>query len=538
MNHITALLSLLHESAERNSATRMFRAEPVLSWTLSRLQRSKLVGSVAIICWEDQLPAVRNIAEQACACVLAKGPRQPLAAMEAVSAARRWTDGWRGGLAGACDFDLGFHAPWVDEVISQMGSDAVVLVHPAAALADPVLLDGLIEHAKSHPAVELCFSQAAPGLSGVLLKPTLVQKLAAAGVHPGRLLHYQPDHPIRDQIAGEECAPVPMRVARTIHQFKLDSDRQIGLVTAAMNSLNGQLISTEAEQLVQRMESTSRVDALPHEVVVELTCRRATRAIYRPTTHLPIDRPDMSLAMAERIFTQLSAADDMRLTLGGTGDPLLSDEALNIIHAASKAGIDAIHVETDLVGLDASRVRVLGNAPIDVLSIHIPAITPSTYAAIMGIDALGQVIDNIKTLLESRQQHGRGVPLVVPTFIKCQRNLAEMESWYDQWLRAVGSAVIAGPDDFAGQIPNLAVAEMAPPKRQPCTRLNQRLTILSDGTAVACEIDVMATAAVGHIEKDSIAQLWKNLNPLRADHQCGQWNRHSLCANCNQWHRP
>jgi len=537
MTNITALLSLLHESAGQNSANRLFRGEPVLSWTLNRLSSCRRLGGMAIICWEDQLPAVRDIAEQACACILAKGPRQNIPAMEAVLAGRRWTDGWRGGLAGACDFDLGFHAPWVDEVIGRMKSDAVVLVHPAAALVDPVLLDELIAHAQSHPAVELCFSQAAPGLSGALLKPALVKKLAAAGVHPGRLLHYQPDHPVRDQIAGDECAPVPMRVARTIHHFKLDTDRQIGRITAAMQSLNGQLIRTEAEQLVQRMESSPMIDALPREVVVELTCRRATRPIYRPSAHLSIDRPDMSLAMAKHIFAQLSAADDMRLTFGGVGDPLLAGDALSIIHAAAEAGIAAIHVETDLVGLDASTVKALGAAPIDVLSVHLPAVTATTYADMMGVDALGEVIQNIKYLLESRKQHDRGVPLVVPTFIKCQRNLAETEPWYDQWLRALGSAVIAGPGDYAGQIPNLAVAEMAPPRRRACGRINHRLMILSDGRVVACEEDVLGAAPVGHVDNDSMARLWRNLSPLRDDHHAGQWDQHSLCANCKQWHR-
>lgn len=538
MTNITALVSLLHESAGRNSANRLFRGEPVLSWTLSRLSRCRGLGSLAIICWEDQLPAVRDIAEQACACILAKGPRQNIPAMESITAGRRWTDGWRGGLAGACDFDLGFHAAWADEVIGQMGSDAVVLVHPAAALVDPVLLDELIAHAQSRPAVELCFSQAAPGLSGVLLKPALVRKLAAGGVHPGRLLHYQPDHPVRDQIAGDECAPVPMRVARTIHHFKLDTDRQIGRITTAMRSLNGQLIRTEAEHLVHCMESTPMVDALPREVVVELTCKRATRPIYRPSTHVSIDRPDMNLAMAKRIFTQLAAADDMRLTFGGVGDPLLAGDALSIIHAAAEAGIGAIHVETDLVGLDASMVKALGAAPIDVLSVHLPAATPATYAAMMGVDALGSVIDNIKLLLQSRQQHGRGVPLVVPTFVKCQRNLAEMEPWYDQWLTALGSAVIAGPSDYAGQIPNLAVAEMAPPRRRACGRINQRLMILSDGRVVACEEDVLGSASVGHVEHTSVAELWRKLSPLRDDHHAGQWDQHSLCANCKQWHLP
>ena len=111
MKNVTAVLSMLHEPpdlaaallprAQRlNSATRLFRQDPVLAWTLDRLCRSKRLGSIAILCWEDQIESVRPIAEEHDACVLMKTPRiaQPL--IEAVAAAQRWADGWRGGLLG------------------------------------------------------------------------------------------------------------------------------------------------------------------------------------------------------------------------------------------------------------------------------------------------------------------------------------------------------------------------------------------------------------------------------------------------------
>ena len=67
-----------------------------------------------------------------------------------------------------------------------------------------------------------------------------------------------------------------------------------------------------------------------------------------------------------------------------------------------------------------------------------------------------------------------------------------MESWYDQWLRALGSAVIVGPSDFAGQIPaDRASPTCSRPSAAPVARLESRLTILSDGAIVACEQDVL-----------------------------------------------
>src|ERR1700678_4008927 len=117
---------MLHEGPQRNSATRLFRGDPVLRWTLKRVARAAKVKSVAVLCWEDQLDQVG--AEAGTAFVMAKGPRTPLHEVDAITAARRWSDGWRGGLLGTCDFDLGFYGPWFRELARKVESDTVLLV--------------------------------------------------------------------------------------------------------------------------------------------------------------------------------------------------------------------------------------------------------------------------------------------------------------------------------------------------------------------------------------------------------------------------
>lgn len=533
---VTAVLSMLHEPAERNSATRRFRGEPVLRWTLDRLNRAARVTSVAIVCWEDQLEAVLPLAEQERTDVLAKGPRVVVPELEAVTAARRWADGWRGGLLGTCAFDLGFHAAWFDEVAAQLGSDALLVADPAAGLIDPRLVDELVDHAGAHPDVELCFMPAAPGLSGALLRLPLLKRLAAARAHPGRLMHYAPDTVSREPLAGEACAPVPASVARTTHRFTLDSDRQVARVSAATVSLNGQLIASPAEAIVARMHALDGVDPLPREVVLELNATRATRPIYWPGRYHAVRRPELTLELAERLFAELAELDDVRLTVAGLGDPLLCNALFPVIEAARRAGVTAVHVETDLVAGD---VAALAAADVDVVSAHVPAITAATYATVMGVDRYDAVLDNVRAFLTARARRGRGVPILAPTFTKCRDNLAEMESWYDQWLRALGTAVIAGPSDHAGQLPDVSVADMSPPRRRPCARLRSRVVVRSDGTVVACEQDFAGRAVLGRIGEVPLKQIWQDrLAPLRSDHRAGNVAAHPLCGACREWNRP
>jgi spiro-SPASM protein len=247
----------------------------------------------------------------------------------------------------------------------------------------------------------------------------------------------------------------------------------------------------------------------------------------------------MTLNLARRIFEEIAQIDDVRLTIAGIGDPLAHEQFFEIVEAARSAHVKAIHIETDLLPADPSATERLAECDIDVVSIHLPAMTPPTYAAVMGVNRCAEVIENIRRLVVHRQQRRRGTPIVVPTFVKCRQNLAEMEIWYDQWLKALGTAMIVGPSDFAGLITDCSVAEMSPPKRKPCGRLWSRMTILSDGKVVSCEQDVAGRQVVGDASSQSLQEIWqKGLRSLRESHKKGCFSASPTCAGCREWHRP
>jgi radical SAM protein with 4Fe4S-binding SPASM domain len=98
--------------------------------------------------------------------------------------------------------------------------------------------------------------------------------------------------------------------------------------------------------------------------------------------------------------------------------------------------------------------------------------------------------------------------------------------------------VITGPSDFAGQIPDTAVADMAPPKRRACARLSNRLTILCDGRVVSCEQDVLGKQTMGIVGETPMKEIWRSgFGSLRACHEKAEWSAKPLCASCREWHR-
>jgi hypothetical protein len=239
MKNVTAVLSMLHESADRNSATRMFRHDPVLSWTLDRIRRSARIESLAILCWEDQSEAVMPAAEEAEAHMLVKGPRHAIGIVEATASAQKFADGWRGGLHSTCEFDRGFYATWLDEIARNLESEAILLIDPSSGLVDSEILDATIDKARIYHDCEIFFTPGRPGVSGRADPCRSAWRLAKVNTHPGKLLHYMPEQPARDPIGGEGCVAVPLSVARTTRRFKLDSQRQIDRITHAAVSLNG-----------------------------------------------------------------------------------------------------------------------------------------------------------------------------------------------------------------------------------------------------------------------------------------------------------
>jgi radical SAM protein with 4Fe4S-binding SPASM domain len=532
-----AILSMLHEPGD-GSATRLFRGQPVLRWTLQRLGRAKRLTSTTILCWDDQFEAAGRVAAEWGVQAANKGIRQPIPRLEAVSAAQRWTDGWRGGLLATCRFDLGFHGPWHWELMQENRADAAVLVEPSAGLVDPQLIDAMVSHAESHASQEICFTPTAPGLGGVLLRSSLLKRLGAAKAFPGRLLHYFESQLGKDPLATDSCVPVPMLAARSADRFTMASSRQVSRLGVAMESLNGQLLGSGAEDLVRRMGASTVADALPREIVLELGTSRATRPIFWAGRSLSIERPDLSPQLAAQLFDELATLDETRLTLAGVGDPMLCPNVFDVIELARRAGV-AVHVETDLLTIPADSLARLAESGVDVVSFHLPALTPKTYAAVMGRDGYADVLENVKKLLLARQRRGSSLPIIVPIFTKCHQNFGEMEPWYDQWLKAVESAVIRGPSDCAGQIPDLAMADMSPARRRPCGRISSRVTILSDGRIVSCDEDVTGRQALGRLGESSLAEIWqKRFEALRNDHRKGRWDLHPLCGRCREWHRP
>ncbi|MEM9882453.1 MAG: SPASM domain-containing protein [Planctomycetota bacterium] len=475
--------------------------------------------------------------------------------------ARTWAlTGWRGGLAGATAWDELLPATPLHAAAEAVGAQAVVLVGGDWCLFDPGYAGDLLRlHREAPEAMRLTFTQAPPGLGAVVTSTDVLGDLASKQATIGGALAYQPHRPAIDPI-GRECNwPIPASVRDMARRFVFD------LPSASAASVGGvPLVEGVAERLGEAVFDADAVavadaaraweasrprrvfDTLPEQVTIELTPRRLATGPVVPQHHVELPRGEMETALAVEVVKQCGGR---AVTLGGLGDATLHPEYAAVVEAAAAlpgAGLSGLHVETDLL-TKRDVLAPLTELPIDVVSVRLNADTAATYAEVMGVDRLPEVMATLQWLFDRRSGSGRpaGMPWVVPRLVKTSATLGDLETFFERWMQVVGHAVIERPLTLGrgadALMPDLSPVPMDPPWRAPDPRsaedpllVKRRLTVLSDGTVTLCGQDALGRAALGNVRDRPLAEIWAGLPDLDLP-AMGDPARGVTCRRCFEW---
>ncbi|NLX15036.1 MAG: NTP transferase domain-containing protein [Phycisphaerales bacterium] len=516
------------------------RGETVLRRTLRRLSASERLSGVYLAVNHAQEHSARAAAEGLNVQVETHdGDRPPWHAY--LAAARKWSlDGWRGGLCGANVYDEWFH-PWIFEVLARREqADAVMAIPAAAPLLDPGLLDEVIDHFSRYGGgVRMALTQSSPGLSAAVYEISLLSELSKIGHPPGRAMAYHP-RDVRHDIANQTgFLNTDAIIMQGLGRCIVDTQTAAQRVSAILEDIpNPDALNVSRWLLEHRWQ---HFGVLPHEVEIELTTADPLEnSTLRPRGSAVGRRGPMDFALFARLIEELAGRDDIRVVFGGFGDPLLHPEFTRCLECCHQAGLFGLAVRTPAVHLDKTSGDALFACEIDVLNVLIDATTASTYRQIHAADHFDRVQSNIHGFLETQCNQQKPVPLTVCELLKTADNLDEMEEFYDYWTLKTGAAVLGGPSHYAGQWPNRAVMDMAPPARTPCTRLFNRLMVLADGRVTACDQDFQGRYTVGSLADQSLQAIWTGppMTAIRQGHLVGRFDAMPLCPACSEWHRP
>jgi len=518
----------------RSRVAKDLAGKKVLRRTVERLSRAKRLDEIAVFCPAGQVDIIGALIKETGAVVV--GLQQPVGISARITR-RKWAlTSWRGGIGEATQFD---EQMFTGEMLARMrdrGYYSVFSVPAEAVVLDAQLVDEMVEHHEEHgDEMRFTFTQAAPGLSGCMYRLDLLGDLTEARKSVGDLLAYDPDTPHADYIVQECAYKVKERLYGSEFRYIADTERSWAGLEKLLAGMDDE--SSPAEQIVMKMEDIrTNTEKLPREVVIEISGESSLRTKGYPHRQGNCGRGMMNLDIFEKIVKELVEYDDLCLTLGGCGEPLAHPELVPMIEAAKAAGIFGINIETDGRRLKGDLAERLRGAEVDTICVYLDANSAEVYEKVKGQGGYDELAGQVEDFLTQRNG---GRPIVVPILVKTRETMGEMEAFYDRWIRQGGCAVIEGYNDFAGQIADRSVMNMAPPKRAQCRRLAKWMTILADGTVTICGQDYQGEGGVGNVKEKTVEALWRSgeLEDLRRAQSEGRYEVNNLCSACREWHR-
>jgi len=386
-------------------------------------------------------------------------------------AGRKWSGNcWRGGVGGATVYDELIVATPMLEAMDAHRLDAALIVGPDWPAVDPDLCDAVIarfgENPESYP---LTFTQAPPGLCGIVIARQLLEQMRDDGATFGAMIDYNPRAPQADPIAKNVCVQIDPALRSRMRRYTWDATRW-------RSRLEQEHAATLFSRDPKVLRRAARSFKDHQQMVIELTPRRPATGPITPQHHVTLDRPPMTLDAARRLLDRAAEVDDMAVTFGGLGDALLHPDWAALVRHAREVGVYGLHLMTDL-HVDQATLEQLAALPIDVLSVHLHADTPETYAQLMGGDDLHAVMKRIEWLLNHRKPGG--LQWIVPRFAKTVDNVHELEPFVDRWTYFAGHALVERPP-----MPEQAVIDMSAGYALADGWKRDVMHVLSNGTVV------------------------------------------------------
>jgi len=460
-----------------------------------------------------------------------------------IRSARKWNlDGWRGSPLGTTWFDEFVEPLEVARLLDHYAADAVLCLDACQPLLDVPIAQQMLAHLREMRG-EACFvfTQAPPGLAGIILTREAVRELLSEQKPVGLLVSYRPEWPRVDPVARAECVRLPAEVAQTAARFCGDTRRSRERIGRILRETGPDTDALAACRWVRDHETYTDPGPLPVEIELELTTDDPLpESRLRPRGHRVPRRQLEDIEAVGRLAAEIAAYDDARIVLAGHGDPLRHPRFGEVCGRIRSAGVCGLAVVTPLTDLSDAQAEAFFEHRVDVVEVLLDANRASTYRSLHGADRFPDVLRHIARIQQARVDRQCPQPIVIASITRCSETLAEVEAFFERWICTTGWAVIEGYNEYCGMLPADGLLPLRPPVREPCRRLARRLILLADGRVPICGQDVVGQTEVGNWHTHGVAEIWSGprLRRLRGDHAGSKWNEHPLCAVCGEWFRP
>ncbi len=289
----------------------------------------------------------------------------------------------------------------------------------------------------------------------------------------------------------------------------------------------------------------SRLGYLPTHLWIEPTNICNLQCIHCPTG-LGLDREGgfIDMDLVESIIEQARDARPLiYFHLGG--ESLLHKQLPEIIRKARTAGMPTA-MFTNAKVLDYRHAGPLIASGLEWLGFSFDGLDRTTYESIRRGGKFDKVLANIFKFLEMRSDFGSATPYTYMSIVDLapDRTAEVQQEWDDLESRLLAAGLnhleVTEPHTWAGLATEDDLSTLAsPPARCPAPWSG--LSILWDGTAVPCCLDIEGRMPVGDLNRQTLQEVWNGpeMQSLRKAFVSGQWGAlPPACQDCHVSRQP
>lgn len=459
---------------------------------------------------------------------------------ESMIRARKWSlESWRGGVFYTMSFDEFANPYLMNWIFDKEDPSGVLVVNDTSLFLDKDIITRLCQLHEHHKKTEMFyFTQAAVSMGGEIYCRIITRSLQEKNVTIRSALYYNPEKTERDFILRPSNLFLERKYRYTRGRFSADTKRHFEMMKKLWSDLPDPENATGIELLdLYTSDHSYRSDSGPREVIIEITSRNNYECEFMPNGKTGRDG-DMSLENFKKVIDGLPDYDDICLTFGGFGEPLLHPELPEMINYAKQKGVFGIHIETDGIMFDEEMYNKLLNTDVDLVSFTLLANEPETFKKLTGVDRLKKIEENLLMTVEKRKEFKYAHMMTFPEIIKMKDVESEIEEFFDKWYNNFGWTVIRSFNDYCGEFEDKSTIHLYPSQRKICVKLTDRMTVFSDGSVPVCGQDFKASQVLGNAFETPISEIWncEKLVELRQAHVEGKHVCNPLCAKCKDWY--
>ena len=216
------------------------------------------------------------------------------------------------------------------------------------------------------------------------------------------------------------------------------------------------------------------------------------------------------------------------------GEALLHPRLTDMVeYIKSRSRETIVKVNTNGMLLTEDYARNLIGAGIDEITFSLEGCTKESHEKIAVGSNYDTILANLMDLIDMRKGNGR--PQIRVCMVRMEETESEMKQFVRKWQPIVDSITIHDMNTGYGTLKDRRV-EKSPLKRKvPCRELWLKLQVLWDGSVTVCCIDYDGKLSIGHVERDSLRDLWfgPRMNKMREIHRAREFDKIPVCNKCD-----